>query len=101
MRESTGWRAWAQVHNSHGAYLDKVCWLPNGVAPETGEYQRAPWLDEPPREVTDMARSILIARSALREYSGGYGQDFERLSAFQHGIQTVINALVGAERDES
>ena len=39
------WRAWGEVHNSHGPCLADVCWMPDGDRPEVGQWERMPWMD--------------------------------------------------------
>jgi hypothetical protein len=44
-------------------------------------------------------RLINVARGCF-DYSGGYVGDKDRLRAFHHGIQTVVNALEAAVRHD-
>lgn len=42
----TIWCAWAVSHDSHGLYLDDLCFMPVGEGPETNkDWVRVPWLD--------------------------------------------------------
>jgi hypothetical protein len=39
--------AWLQEHNAHGLSYSPALWMPEGDKPETGEWIRAYWLDQP------------------------------------------------------
>ena len=41
--------AWLMEHNAHGLSYE-LHFMPEGDAPEIGEWIRAPWLDEPERK---------------------------------------------------
>lgn len=55
--------------------------------------------DEPtPKPATLTYEDALRIAKGCFDYSGGHGSDRNRLDIFHHGIQTVINALEGAQK---
>lgn len=50
-------------------------------------------------QISAFDESIAIATGCL-DYGGGYRSSEGELSAFHHGIQTVINALTAARKAE-
>lgn len=82
--------AWGVIHNSHGTYVDRICFFPVGEKPDTDiAWVRLPWLDEPERKLVELSHDD---REAL-QWAHWMLAKFVTLSVDEHHHQRALAVL--------